>query len=284
MRFVGALVVVPVLLLTGCGGAQDADGANEAAAAEASASATPTPTPTPTPQPDADQDGTPDSLDAYPDDPTWAVAQTITVECDIKGGRLQFVIDRIRPDFSQAWSTPLPEKTGAILDGVYCESYDEPGIPVSDVERKWWAADKRPNDYTITIPYEQCVEHGTAWTTKEWPVGAGQIEEAERALALCPDHPDAKAIRGRIAAAKGIEQQHRNGTAFYDGNHRVGTDVQPGTYYVEDVEDCYWERLDSRGEIIDNNFIPSGLRVEATIGSGDFSFHSENCGEWLPVD
>src|SRR5690606_31661517 len=56
----------------------------------------------------------------------------------------------------------------------------------------------------------------------------------------------------------------------------------PGTYVVYDVEDCYWERLDDRGEIIDNNFIMAAPRVQATIRASDYAFNSE-CGRWVRV-
>ena len=46
---------------------------------------------------------------------------------------------------------------------------------------------------------------------------------------------------------------------------------------------CYWERLDRAGNIIDNNFVSAGLRVEVNILASDFSFHSEDCGMWRPV-
>ena len=41
------------------------------------------------------------------------------------------------------------------------------------------------------------------------------------------------------------------------------------------------ERLDSSGEIIDNNFINSGFRAEVSIKSSDYSFTAEGCGEWV---
>ncbi|MEW1990040.1 hypothetical protein AB0365_15485, partial [Brevibacterium casei] len=61
-------------------------------------------------------------------------------------------------------------------------------------------------------------------------------------------------------------------------------DIQPGTYVAESetpFENCYWERLDSSGEIIDNNFINSGFRAEVSIKSSDYSFTAEGCGEWV---
>lgn len=70
---------------------------------------------------------------------------------------------------------------------------------------------------------------------------------------------------------------------LFGGSHTVGTDVEPGTYVVFDVEGCYWERLDANGEIIDNNFVSAAPRVQATIRPGDFAFNSEGCGRWVEV-
>jgi hypothetical protein len=69
---------------------------------------------------------------------------------------------------------------------------------------------------------------------------------------------------------------------LYDGTHRVGQDVAPGTYVANHrVDGCYWERQDPTGNIIDNNFVGSALRVEVTVRASDFGFQSEDCGPWI---
>ncbi|NPC43124.1 hypothetical protein [Nocardioides sp. zg-1230] len=225
----------------------------------------------------------PDDQDVYPNNPLADVPESIEVVCDVKGGRTRFLIDRVKPNWKEVWNTPLPQKRGAFGPTVYCESYGGRLEPVSGIEQALNDADKKPDKYTLRIPYEQCVEHGTNWTMNEWPVGDGQVKEAQQALLLCPNHPDAAAIRSRIADVGVLQTAIKEGRAFGDGNYRVGTGVQPGTYFTENVENCYWERLDSAGNIIDNNFISSGLRVEATISASDFSFHAEGCGMWRQV-
>jgi hypothetical protein len=117
----------------------------------------------------------------------------------------------------------------------------------------------------------------------EWPRSPEQAKEAQTALLLCPGHPYAQAIRTRISDQTLLQHQLGQGRAFGDGNYRVGAGVQPGTYFVENASDCYWERLDSAGNIIDNNFVLDALRVEATINATDFSFHTQGCGTWRPV-
>jgi len=71
---------------------------------------------------------------------------------------------------------------------------------------------------------------------------------------------------------------------FSSGAFQVGTEIQPGTYAVEgEINDCYWERLDRNGEIIDNNFVNAAKRVQVTIRKSDYSFNSERCGQWKPA-
>ncbi|MFC8531958.1 hypothetical protein [Nocardia sp. NPDC057227] len=60
--------------------------------------------------------------------------------------------------------------------------------------------------------------------------------------------------------------------------------VQPGTYSTtKAVSDCYWERLDPQGEILDNNFVSFAREVTVTIAATDGAFNSRNCGDWKRV-
>lgn len=68
---------------------------------------------------------------------------------------------------------------------------------------------------------------------------------------------------------------------FYSGSKTVGEDIEPGTYVSREAEDCFWERLNSAGETIDNNFVSAAPRVEVTIRSTDFAFNSEGCSAWV---
>jgi hypothetical protein len=281
-----AACTLSALILGGCGDSSPESGGGAASPTPSASETSRPPAPTPEPDPDKDGDGVADWYDDYPRNPAASEAQVITVICDVKGREdLYFEIDRVKPNFKKAWRTVMPEERG-MFNGVYCESDAEYGpklTPVSEIEQVIWDADKRPSRYTIPIPYELCVEHGTRSTTNEWPRSKAQVREAEEALLLCPRHPDAPAIRSRIADQQVVATQLRQGRAFWDGNFRVGPRVKPGTYFTTDVTGCYWERLDSSGEIIDNNFVSKALRVEVTIAPTDFSFHAEGCQMWRPV-
>jgi hypothetical protein len=113
---------------------------------------------------------------------------------------------------------------------------------------------------------------------------ASQILELTAAVNHCPDHPRAADVRTRLDASSAVVDAIANGTQFQGGVKRVGTDIQPGTYVSEGkLDGCYWERQDSTGEIIDNNFLTAALRVEVDIASSDYAFSSSNCGTWKKV-
>jgi hypothetical protein len=71
-----------------------------------------------------------------------------------------------------------------------------------------------------------------------------------------------------------------NGSSF-----AVPAEVKPGTYETtsSDIESCYWER-GRNGHIQANNFITaSKVKIRVTIGSGDDTFVTRGCGNWIKV-
>jgi hypothetical protein len=84
----------------------------------------------------------------------------------------------------------------------------------------------------------------------------------------CPQFADAAGVASRV---------------FSIGSKVVGTDIAEGTYTTlqKGVKDCYWERSDGGGEIIDNSFIsfaPDGVSVTVHNGEG---FTTSGCGLWV---
>lgn len=113
---------------------------------------------------------------------------------------------------------------------------------------------------------------------------AAQIPEMSAAIAHCPDHPQAPDVQARLAASQAELAAVAAGTQFGAGVKRVGTDIQPGTYVSEgSLDGCYWERQDSAGSTIDNDFLSAALRVEVTIRSSDYAFNSSSCGTWKKI-
>ena len=113
--------------------------------------------------------------------------------------------------------------------------------------------------------------------------------EIDRAMKLCPDHPEIDFGKERqeaaAAALEEVIEQRESGVRFGGGRLQVGDEVQPGSYYIEgNITDCYWETLDSAGNIMANNFVRSAQRVEAYISPDAYTFRSQGCGsEWGPL-
>ncbi len=78
-------------------------------------------------------------------------------------------------------------------------------------------------------------------------------------------------------------------TSFGDGQHVVGTDIEPGTYRssasTTTSNSCFWNRLSGFGEM--GNSITARLvnnQTVVTIVDSDAGFFSQNCGTWSPAD
>ena len=117
-------------------------------------------------------------------------------------------------------------------------------------------------------------------------LSASQATEASGMLVLCPDHPQATAIQGNIAAvgaaaaaASAQDQAVADGTYAEPGKYLIGTEIQPGTWQSvgTKVTDCYWEVSDSQGEIIDNNFISVAPQFTIQIPADAAGFTASGC-------
>jgi len=90
-------------------------------------------------------------------------------------------------------------------------------------------------------------------------------------------------IAGTLGAAGGTAPPASGFLEIHDGTHRVGTDVQPGTYRTRlPSPNCYWSRLSgfggSRGEVIANDKDPAPVVV--TIAPADKGFQTSGCAPW----
>lgn len=74
-------------------------------------------------------------------------------------------------------------------------------------------------------------------------------------------------------------------TMDHDGVYAVGTDIVPGTYSSPGPVGsaaCYWKRVSSSGEIIDNALSLKAQTVQ--IDPGDASFKTSGCQPWQITD
>lgn len=120
---------------------------------------------------------------------------------------------------------------------------------------------------------------------EEWGVGADSpsstMQEKASAMenaiipVLCPEqaHYLEEAKQGNFTPVQR--------TGFGNGKYLVGDDIQPGTYTTTGrVSECYWERSDSQGNIIANNFVSIAPSITVTVDAGDAGFTSQGCGMW----
>ena len=75
-------------------------------------------------------------------------------------------------------------------------------------------------------------------------------------------------------------------TAFDDGTHMVGTDIQPGTYRNDGTQSCYWARMSGFGGTTDDIIANDNPRGQSyvTISEDDAAFKSQLCGSWELVE
>jgi len=102
--------------------------------------------------------------------------------------------------------------------------------------------------------------------------------EAEAAAKKIADEERAKKEAEEKALQEALSKPH-----FGDGNHIVGTDIQPGTYRTRKASSgCYYSRLSgfggSLGEIISNENTDAPAVI--TIAATDKGFKSTRCGTW----
>ncbi len=96
--------------------------------------------------------------------------------------------------------------------------------------------------------------------------------------------PPAAAVRGEVLVMYDAGLLPGLPPMVADGVHTVNDDMPPGRYVIWDVAECSWERRDSDGDVLANNFIRLAGRAEVDIRSYDHEFSSDNCGRWIKLD
>lgn len=207
---------------------------------------------------------------------------SITIECSDPDGNEtgQF------SSFEEAWSA-LDEAERANCDGTFGMDDSNEAVAAyafSDTELQALEVAAYDDQRSLRFLYGQCASSYMGDYEEDLPWSSRQVAEKRGGLVLCPDHPELAEVEERMAAGLEVEAATERGERFYSGDYKVGEDVPAGTYVTESEDSfdgCYWERLDSAGNIIDNNFMSSGFRAEVTIRASDYSFSSDGCGEWV---
>lgn len=181
------------------------------------------------------------------------------------------------PDFTEIWEEAPVE----------CYGDSRRGGARRSVEEEAYQASGSDDPEGLLDLYAECgeVDPEGAYATGDFTASQENMAGLEARLILCPDHPQSEAWKAALERGYNDMELEASGRLFYGGTHLVGDEIQPGTYYIEgDIEDCYWERQDSSGNIIDNYFTLGARRVEVTIQPSDYAFLSDGCaGPWRPV-
>lgn len=175
-----------------------------------------------------------------------------------------------------------PQTSGDPLYDTYAAAMRTAGIPFN--------ADLYTGDYAMDKAYCKNMASGdidafnlvTGYHINEKPDLARRF--ATMISILCPDQqrvldealsPGPKKMR-HMASGKYI--------VGYGGDSLGHWKIEPGTWKTGRVSNCYWERLNSQGDIIDNNMVSISESVVVTIAPTDAAFNSERCGEWTRVE
>lgn len=99
---------------------------------------------------------------------------------------------------------------------------------------------------------------------------------------LCPDQQPLidEALSGNAVMKRFIDGKYIVGAGYNPSGPHL---VAPGTYSTGPVSDCYWERADAQGNIIDNNMVSISQSITVTIEESDGAFTSRKCGPWKLV-
>ena len=174
--------------------------------------------------------------------------------------------------FRDVWASPL--------ELVSCTPGTMTGDFYTDIQNAAVTSGASPSIDRVGTLYSVCASLSFGSYGSLASYSESQVKELTGALTICPDQPSAPLIQLKITAAAKAAADLASGAVFGSGVRRVGDNIQPGVYVSEGSAGCYWERLDSTGEIIDNNFIMGATRAEVTVRSSDYSFNSTGCSQW----
>lgn len=105
---------------------------------------------------------------------------------------------------------------------------------------------------------------------REKTVAAVEAEQDERS----------EALDARETAVSATEDIVASNTIAGDGTFRVGVDIQPGQYFSEGGENCYWSRLNAAGDDTIDNHIGSGPAV-LTVQASDGLIKTSRCAPFV---
>lgn len=204
-----------------------------------------------------------------------------------------------RGDFDKAYSLFAEQSQQEVSLAQY-RAFFEDNAPYSVTDYSFSAPQAQEDSATLEAEFTANSASGTEQLqrtqrfvreTGEWRVVMRPDQVAAFTATSSPES-GSKARAGQrsekqSAPAEEVAQEDPNPNSsdgtLSDGTHRVGTDIQPGTYRTRDSKPgCYYERLAGfSGEF--NELIANGVTdapAIITIEPTDAGFRSQRCGTW----
>lgn len=222
------------------------------------------------------------------DDPLKYVELTLN---DQLLGRCEPVEGRnIYPQFEEENSsdndgdtTSIAEKsTGDQQLDAYIDAMDKAGIPIKPGGKGTYTADTR------TCELMRSGEK-TAWDlASNERLSNPDHENARRVQVMVPVLcPDQQPVIDEALSGAAIQTELTDGKFMVRQQPEEGMRVvQPGLWQTKKnvVSDCYYERNDGAGNIIENNFVTYGEKLQVEILPTDGAFVSQSCGGWERIN
>lgn len=202
----------------------------------------------------------------------------LLARCEPAEGKTVYPVAREEKEASPA----APTSTGSPKQDKYLKTMTNAGIEVRSGST---------DTYDVDVKMCEAMRSGekTAWDLADLERLSTPDDENARRVQLmvpilCPDqqHLVDEALSGDAKQ-----------TDLIDGNYIVKQQpekgirvVQPGLWETKGatVSDCYYERNDGAGNIIDNNFVNFGQTITVEILPSDGAFISKSCGGWQRVN
>ncbi|WP_148088579.1 hypothetical protein [Streptomyces sp. PanSC9] len=191
---------------------------------------------------------------------------------------------------SPAWDTALP--TAEEPAAEYAPGPEGAIDQKADEESWMWDSDYSSASEYVQDMCDSLPSQSKDTSPAQWLAEAGYMDEDGQKILkygvpkLCPKWT--QTIKAAVSGdypryISGGEYEVKTNPAPYDPDS--GSDVQeigPGTYVATGhFSDCYWERTDANGNIIDNQFVTQATRLTVTLQVGEL-FKNE-CGTFKPA-
>lgn len=200
------------------------------------------------------------------------------------------VVDTARPEAAPTIPTTPPKRrtwktwqlvavgvAGLVLGGVAGGGND---TKTKELEAELAATQTKAAQDVAAAEQRADSAEASARSKIEQDYAAQKAELDKRAAEL--DQKDQELVKREEAV--GIRQAEIDANSFGSGIHEVGTDIKPGTYKAADARSgCYWAKLGTGEDIIDNHFAGEAGPITITIEPTVKRFETNDCGTWVKV-